>query len=231
MLHVQDGHAMEPHCCHRFLAANGETDRPKLKLVPFVTRMDACLGRILEALEELGLADRTLVLFTSDHGTMLGQHGMMEKGVESFYDDMMRVPLIMRLPGRIPAGKTCPAYALSVDLAPTILDYLGARPLTKTDGRSLRAAMEVGRDDDRPVFGERGRLDVPHAARMIRTRQWKLSLLARGQKELFDLTKDPGETHNLAAEPAHAALVRELSAQLIANMRSVGDQGLSQFVK
>src|SRR5262249_25052509 len=94
-----------------------------------VTMMDEQIGRLLKTLDDLGIADNTLVLFTSDHGNMLGQHGMIEKSTVAFYDDLMRVPLLMRLPGKIPSGKTCAAAASSVDIAPTILDYLGAPAL------------------------------------------------------------------------------------------------------
>lgn len=198
-----------------------------------VSMMDWCIGRILTALDEQGLADRTLVIFTSDHGTLLGQHHMIDKGVGAFYDDLMRVPLILRLPGRIPAGKTCDVFASSVDLAPTILDYLGAEPLAKVHGRSLRPFLEGGADDGRPAFGERGRLDGPNPApaRMIRTRQWKLCFQPRGEKELFDLQKDPDELHNIAADPSNAPVVRELSAQLQEHMRAVDDPARSLLAK
>ena len=196
-----------------------------------VTMMDWCIGRILKALDDLGLAGRTLVIFTSDHGNMLGQHGMMEKVSGAFYDDLMRVPLIARLPGRIPSGKTCDVCASSVDLGPTILDYLGAASLAKAHGRSLRPLIEGAADDDRPVFGERGEPSAPGAARMIRTRQWKLCLHPRGQKELFDLQKDPGETRNLADDPALAPVIRKLSAQLFEHMRSVVDPAVSRLAE
>ena len=82
-----------------------------------VTMMDDCIGRILQALADLGLADHTLVIFTTDHGNLLGQHGMMDKAVSTFYEDLVHIPLLMRLPGQIPAGKTCDAVAASIDLA------------------------------------------------------------------------------------------------------------------
>ena len=81
-----------------------------------VTMMDDCIGRILKALDDLGLADHTLVIFTTDHGNMLGQHGMMDKSVGTFYEDLVHIPLLMRLPGKIPAGRTCDAVAASIDL-------------------------------------------------------------------------------------------------------------------
>jgi arylsulfatase A-like enzyme len=194
-----------------------------------VTMMDACVGRILQALDDLGLADRTLVIFTSDHGNMLGQHGMMDKTLGTFYDDLMRVPLLMRLPSQIPAAKTCDSNAVSVDVAPTILDYLGAPPLAQAQGHSLRPYLDGAKVDDGPTFGERGEPNTPAAARMIRTRQWKLCLLPKGEKEFYDLTKDPDETRNLADDPAMAPMIRKLSAQLIEHMRSVGDPALPKF--
>jgi arylsulfatase A-like enzyme len=193
--------------------------------------MDGCLGRILAALDELKLTDRTLVIFTSDHGNMLGQHGMMEKGSGAFYDDLMRVPLLVRLPGRIPAGRTCDAPATSVDVAPTILDYLGAGPRAHGHGRSLRPFLDGAPADDRPVFGERGDVEKPSVSRMIRTRQWKLCLLPKGENELFDLQKDPDEIHNRAAEPALAAVVARLTAQLVEHMRAVGDPAVERFTQ
>ena len=114
--------------------------------------MDDCIGRILKALDELGLADHTLVIFTTDHGNMLGQHGMMDKSVGTFYEDLVHIPLLMRLPGKIPAGRACDAVAASIDLAPTILDYTAAAPLVKAHGRSLRPFIEGRKTTNGPSF-------------------------------------------------------------------------------
>jgi len=189
-----------------------------------VTMMDWCIGRILKALDDLGLADRTLVIFTSDHGNMLGQHGLMEKGVTAFYDDLMRVPLLMRLPGEIPANKTSAARASSVDIAPTILDYLGAAPLAKAHGHSLRTFIEGTLDTDHLVFGERGDLDKGAISRMVRTHQWKLSLHTSDAPELFNLETDPGETKNVYTATANAAALQSLKETLREHMRAVGDR-------
>lgn len=195
-----------------------------------VTMMDDCLGRILQALADLGLADRTLVIFTTDHGNLLGQHGMMDKSVGTFYEDLVHIPLLLRLPGRIPAGRTCDATAASIDLAPTILDYTAAPPLAQAHGRSLRPLIEGAAGVDRPVFCEREKLDAPRPpSRMIRTRQWKLCVLNNGSLELYDELHDPGETKNLAREPGHTEVIRELVLQLQSHMREVGDQGLAKL--
>jgi choline-sulfatase len=131
------------------------------------------------------------------------------------------------LPGKIPADKASTASASSVDIAPTILDYLGAAPLAKAHGRSLRVVT----DDDRLVFGERGDLEKQLIARMIRTQRWKLSLSPHDPTELYDLENDPGETRNLAALPAQAPVVRKLTAQLLDHMRAIGDPALPKFTK
>ena len=194
-----------------------------------VSMMDWCFGRLLKALDELGLADHTLVIFTSDHGNMLGQHGMVEKAVTTFYDDLMRVPFLMRLPGKIPEGKIMEVFASSVDVAPTILDLVGAPPLAKIHGRSLRPFFAGKADDQSVTFGERGDLSKTELSRMIRTRQWKLNLHPAGQKELFDLLKDPDEIHNLAGDAAQATTIRQLSEQLREHMRIIGDPAVSKF--
>lgn len=194
-----------------------------------VTMMDACVGRILDALDELGLADKTLVVFTSDHGNMLGQHGLMDKTLGTFYDDLMRVPLLLRLPGVIPSGAVSDALVSSVDLPPTFLDYAGASPLPKAHGRSLRGVVGGGAGYDE-VFGERAEPQTPAAARMVRTSRWKLCLLPKGAHELYDLKADPDETRNVYADPANAAVVRELAERLRKHMADVGDRANQERV-
>lgn len=181
----------------------------------------------MDALDEFGLTDKTLVVFTSDHGNMLGQHGLMDKTLGTFYDDLMRVPLLLRLPGAIPAGAVSAAMVGSVDLPPTFLDYLGAAPLSKAHGRTLRGVISGGEAGAQAVFGERNEPKSPAAARMVRTKEWKLCLLPKGQHELFDLIKDPGETRNVYADPANAGVVKELKERLRKHMAEVGDQAVS----
>ncbi len=196
-----------------------------------ITMMDTFVGRILDALDELKLSDHTMIVFTSDHGNMLGQHGMMDKSFGGFYDDLMRVPLIMRLPGALPAGKTSDALVTTMDIAPTILDYLGMTPLAKTHGRSLRKAIAGNDPGYTAVFGERAAPQSPDAARMIRTKEWKLCLHPRGVRELFDLTSDADETRNLADDPARARLIGRLEHDLRDHMQAVGDPAAARFSK
>ncbi|MEI7731928.1 MAG: sulfatase-like hydrolase/transferase [Verrucomicrobiota bacterium] len=191
-----------------------------------VTMMDWCFGRILKTLDELKLTDRTLIVFTSDHGNMLGQHGMMDKTLVTLYDDLMRVPFLMRLPGAIPAGKTVAGLAQTVDLPCTILDYLDAPPLTNVHGASLRGLIEGKADGRTAVFGERGNPDDINCGRMIRTQQWKLCLVRQNGRELYNLERDPEETRNVADDPANAEIVKTLEQQLWQHMQEIGDPAL-----
>jgi arylsulfatase A-like enzyme len=191
-----------------------------------VTMMDWCMGRILDALAEEGLEKDTLVVFTSDHGDMQGGHGMVDKSLPGYYDEILRVPLIMRYPSAIKPGRIVHTHANSVDIMPTLLDFAGA-PIPKgVQGISLRALAEGSQsDDDRPGFCERG-LAQPSASRMIRTRRWKYALFGKERAELFDLKADPYEMQNLAEAPAHKAVRSALHRQLLKHMEETNDPAL-----
>jgi arylsulfatase A-like enzyme len=158
---------------------------------------DEWIGRLLTRLEALGLADRTLVVFTSDHGEMLGDHGLHGKTV--FYEGSAHIPLLMRLPGVIKAGTVVTAPVSHIDYYATILDYLGtAGP--QSEGRSLRPLIE-GKDNgkDRIAVSEWARGNVP--GYMAVDGRWKL-LFGRTADStaldaLYDLKDDPQELTNL----------------------------------
>lgn len=191
-----------------------------------VSFMDHLAGRLLDALDRLGLAERTMVVFTSDHGDMQAAHGMMGKSMPGFYDEISRVPLLLRLPGQIARGRTCTSACSSIDLAPTILDYLGLAPLADAHGASLRRAIERG-GERWPVFGERGDPTRPGTGRMIHTGDWKLCLYGHGYRELYHLADDPGEVHNLADDPHHAEQRETLSRRLREHMTQLGDPAVA----
>ncbi len=193
-----------------------------------VSMMDANLGRILDELDRLGEADNTLVIFTADHGDMQGGHGMYDKTSYSMYEETTRVPLLLRYPGRIPAGKTVQTQAGTCDISPTILDYLGLQIPETLSGRSLKPFIEGSEDLDRPMFAGRdrsawGSQGPPHFQRLIRTRDWKYSYHSRGDTQLYDLSKDPGETRNLIDEPAARSAKLHLHAALIEWMNDTSD--------
>jgi arylsulfatase A-like enzyme len=172
-----------------------------------VTAIDAAVGTLLDALERSGRLDHTLIIFTSDNGYYLGEHGLGDK--RSAYDESLRVPLLIRLPGReAPRGRVHDAMTLNLDYAPTLLDYAGAAPLPAAQGRSLRPLLE-GRTpaDWRTAFFyayfREGQYAVPTLL-AVRTATHKLvTYPGRGDwTEVFDLAADRYETRNLAGDVA-----------------------------
>lgn len=175
--------------------------------------IDAELGRLLDALERTGLAENTLVVFTSDHGEACAGHQLVMK--LSPYEEAASVPLIARLPGRLPAGKVCRTHVASgVDLLPTLCDFAGAPTLTDVPGVSLRPILENPDQEGRDfavihVDPDPKRPDV--FARVVRTPDFKYMIFSVGEpaEALYNLNDDPGEMRNLAKEPsAQKQLVR-----------------------
>ena len=196
-----------------------------------VSMVDAYIGRILDALRDEGILDNTLIVFLSDHGNLCGQHGMMDKACGAFYDDLCRVPTIVRLPGAFPAGKREDRFITSMDVAPTILDCLGVKPLENIVGKSFRNMANGGEAIRDTVYGERGGLPPKQGPifRMIRTDKWKLILGGTGSKELYDLVADPDEVVDLSTESKHAAVVADLTSRLVEHMNRIDDPGRSKY--
>ena len=182
-----------------------------------VALVDDQIGRILDALEATGRADDTMVVFTADHGDMAGGHGMVWKSTSSFYDDVMRVPLIVRYPGVAPPGRSTVAAGLT-DIMPTLLDFAGAEIPDGVQGRSLASGLRGDASEtSAPEYSFCERIS-PHPDRRrvveanasasfaVRSADWKYICHADGEEFLYDLAADPGETHNQAEAgvPEHA---------------------------
>lgn len=165
----------------------------------FVTEIDDWVGKILDKLEKLELAENTLVVFVSDHGEMLGAHGM--RGKFNFYEESVRVPFLIRYPGKIRAGQTISTPVSILNIFPTVLDYAGLENIP-TDGYSLRGVLE-GTEAPKYDFAvsewQWKNENVPSI--MIRTDSWKLMTThrpgGRNVEVLYDLENDPGEMNNL----------------------------------
>jgi N-acetylglucosamine-6-sulfatase len=186
--------------------------------------LDESFGRIDGALEDLGIRDRTVVLFTSDGGYLLGEHGLVRKGLP--YEESMRVPLLIRAPGvAVPGGRPVEPV-LNVDLPPTILDLAGIPVPDSFRGRTLRPLLAGA-----PVPWRSDWLYIGHYAEgkspfllAVRDRRWKYARFrTRGiEEQLFDLERDPRERTNLAGDPAHAerlAAMRQRMRDLMAEQQ------------
>ncbi|MBN1344261.1 MAG: sulfatase-like hydrolase/transferase [Phycisphaerae bacterium] len=191
-----------------------------------VRYIDDQLGRVLKKLDELKLADNTLVIFTSDHGDMVGAHGCIGKSIFSFYDDLVRVPLLMRLPGRIKPGTVLNQPVSQIDLMPTILDYVGQAAPIKIHGRSTRPLIE----GQQVAWRDYAFCQRAGAGRMLRTERYKFVYRPKPRAvALYDLKEDPNEDHNLADDRAHAATVRAMHKRLCEVMKTDGDPMRERF--
>ncbi len=183
-----------------------------------IALVDHNLGRILSVLHEEGLADNTLVVFTSDHGDWLGDHGLVLKG-PMFYEGLLRVGLIVRGPG-VPQGKVVSDPVSTVDLAATFGDYAAVGIPAARHSRSLRPLVERDDDSREHAFTEwrlgPQRCGVALDLRGVRTRHAKLTFeFSSGAGELYDLRQDPYECENLFDARAGRALREELMKHLM----------------
>ena len=179
---------------------------------------DRKIGQILDTLDETGLRDNTLVIYCSDHGEMAGEHGCWWKS--TYYEGSVSVPLIARLPGAVPAGARNSVLCNLLDLAPTAVEAAASTALPAADGHSLWTELHGESDSDRPdcTFSELGNSHGDPPSRMMRLGQWKLYKCHDDTPPvLYDLVKDPGELHDLGADPTHAAVRRSLLDRLYAD--------------
>ncbi len=205
--------------------------------------IDDNVGRMLQALEESGQREDTLVIFTSDHGELAGDHQLVGKGCR-FYESLVRVPLICSWPGQIREGVICDALVELVDIAPTLLELAGVPLPERMQGRSLWPLLTGATAEHRDfVRSEYYRALNPDAhgrehlqgtyATMIRDRRYKLvAYHDRDIGELFDLGIDPGEFDNLWTDPAYADLrftLLKRNFDALAHAVDIGTKQVTQF--
>ena len=176
-----------------------------------ISFVDAQIGRVVDALDRLGLKDNTVIVFWSDHGYSLGTHGLWMK--QSCFEDAARVPMIMAGPG-IKAGTPSPRVVEFVDVYPTLADLAGLEAPKNLPGASLRPLLANPTAAwNRPAFTQVERGGVP--GRSVRTERWRYTewdVDGAAGVELYDHSNDPGEMKNLAADQKHAATIAELKA-------------------
>ncbi len=180
-----------------------------------VTFMDAQVGKVLDAIDRLKLADDTVVIFASDHGWHLGEHGLWQK--MSLFEESARVPLMIRVPGAKGNGRSTARNVELIDLYPTAVEACGFTVPTKLDGKSLVPLLQNPKAIwNRPAFTQVGNPGSERQGRSVRTEQWTYIEWSNGDggKQLYDRKRDPKELNNLAENPEFSKIVQELRALL-----------------
>ena len=181
----------------------------------YCEELDARVGRVLDALEESGEAENTIVIYTTDHGDMVGAHRMYIKGWMP-YEECYRIPLVIRWPEKIRAGQVSERLVQLHDLGHTLLDVLDLDPLPYEDGRSLAPLFDDPRRGDWPdrilcaYYGG----EFVYSQRMVITERYKYVFNAFDFDELYDLQEDPCEMRNLIADSETAGELREMMYEL-----------------
>ena len=177
--------------------------------------MDAQVGRVVAALDRLGLAEKTVIVMTSDHGYHMFEHGLWQK--MSLFENSARVPLIIAAPGAAANGSSTEALAELVDLYPTLATACGLETPDYVDGVALQPVLNDAsakvKEAAYTQVNRRGRNGYGYS---VRTGQFRYTLWNDGEdgEQLYDLQADPRETTNLAGEPEHAAVVARLKQQV-----------------
>ena len=192
-----------------------------------IQSVDDNVGRLLGFLDTAGLAKNTMVIYTSDQGFFLGDHGLFDK--RFMYEESLRMPFLVRWPAAIKAGSRSDAMALNVDFAPTFLEAAGVKVPAELQGRSLLPVLRGKTPADwRSSMYYRYYHDPgDHNTRAhygVRTSTHKLIYYwKKDQWELFDLVRDPNELHNLYGQPGQEKLTETLKAELQRLKQAVKD--------
>lgn len=194
-----------------------DPEQAKLRIAMYyacLAQTDDNVGKILRALQELGLEQDTIIIYTADHGEMLAEHGLWQKFV--FYESSVGVPLIFRVPGLTSADAQCRTPVSHIQLLPTLADLCGVPGPSELDGTSLTELLrDPNRTLDTKVFAVHA-LESKAARYMLRHGDYKYSYYVNDMPELYDLRTDPVEMKNLALLPEHKDKVDEMKRELFA---------------
>ncbi|MGB7294623.1 MAG: sulfatase [Candidatus Aminicenantales bacterium] len=193
-----------------------------------IAAVDESVGRVLDALERSGASGNTLVIYTSDQGFFLGDHGWYDK--RFMYEESLRMPLLIKLPGSIPAGSVNDELVLNLDFGPTFLDLAGIPVPAEMQGRSFAGLLFGQKVEEwrKAVYYHYYEYPAVHMVKRhygIRTRQFKLIHFYHDIDawELYDLEKDAEELKNVYEDPAYLKARRELAAELLRLQGIYGD--------
>jgi arylsulfatase A-like enzyme len=180
--------------------------------------VDENVGRVLDKLAASGLEENTVVVYAGDNGFFIGEHHFFDK--RFMYEESIRVPLLVKYPGRIRPGSVLPQMALNVDIAPTILDLAGVPIPDSMDGKSLKPLLTGQQNDWREDFlyeyYEYPGAHSGRANRGVRTEKWKLIHFFEEPQEfeLYDIQEDPHEMNNLIHDPSYRSVIQTLRKRL-----------------
>jgi arylsulfatase len=182
-----------------------------------ISLIDESVGKILDALERAGILDDTLIIYTSDHGDALGDHGLSYKGL--FYESMVHVPLIIRGPGVTP-GTRASSLVSTIDLMPLFYQTCGLTPPETLQGEDISRLLA----DPSATLRDEVFCELTGRA-MVQTDRYKYGYYVDGSAELYDLQEDPHEIHNLSGDPGYAAVENEMRGRLLVHwLRNHGQQ-------
>ncbi len=206
----------QAHGCSSHLYPEDELKKDMAVYYGMISFMDREIGRILDKLDELGIADNTIVVFSTDHGHFIGQHGLIAKG-PFHYEDMLKLPFIVRWPGKVPANQTSEALQSLVDLAPTFLKLSGQSVPGEMQGVNQLAVWQGKETEARDFILCENRHNpvMPHLRTYVNER-YKITVYREADYgELFDLQEDPSELSNLWHEPQAQGIKLELLHRFI----------------
>lgn len=187
-----------------------------------VSHIDDQVGRILRTLDELGRSRDTIVVFTSDHGEHLGDHGLVGKG--QAYDSSSRVPLIIAYPDAVPAGRVVDHVVEAVDLAPTLLGFCGVQTPPFMQGKSLIPIMRSETESFRRSAFIELRHPFGHAFKAVRTREYLYLRTNRGEEALYDIASDPHQLNNIAGSAESLDMLQQARDEMLRRWFEVESQ-------
>ncbi len=192
------------------------------------TALDRCVGDLMKTIDDTGLANNTIVVFSSDHGESLGSHGVPPKTKQVAWSVSSRVPFLMRVPAM--SGHKVETPITTPDVLPTLLGLADVKIPNSVEGEDLSLFIRSGKDKDRAAlymniapFNTRLSLEIDREYRAIQTSRYTYVRDLDGPWLLFDDGKDPDQTNNLVGKPENAALVQDLEARLQTRLKKIGD--------
>lgn len=192
-----------------------------------VNHVDECIGKIIHALEVEGLFENTIVIFTSDHGEFLGDHGRIQKGMPG-YDCITRVPFIISYPKKIQQGMVIEELVEAVDVFPTVLDYCGVQTPREVQGKSFKPLLDGEKTRHRESVYTEYFEPYGYFSSTVRTNRYKYNCDTRGNEFLFDLEKDPYELNNLIGNKKYESILAFLRKQMVIRLQEASFKARSK---